>query len=426
MRIAIDFDGTIVSQEHAYDDLETPLQFLPGAKEGLLALKRAGHTLLLWSARSAPRLLVDPNLDPLVRAGAVHKSEDEYRANQGLYQARYRQMVDFVDTQLAGVFDAVDDGMGGKPGCDLFVDDRAMQASGSGFWRDLASSHGDTVPAPEPREGMPYMDVVACVQDLCAGRATLTTIGQTSVGPILCVHVAAPEGAPVAVVICAQHGEEQAGTVAFCRHGERVMRRAAELGVELLVFPCANPEGFDAIERYNLKEEQPVNAFMEYNVDGAWVGELAPDEEAWATRRYPRDKMAHETRCLAAALEGLAKIDAMVDVHGDSSVPRGGAFAYVFGPRGKYRAAMRASEAEPLANFVLNNDSWTSRHVDTVTDAWGLLELKDGSVTDWANTIGASFSACLETSVKDGDEAAVSIAVSWMLSCVENAAKVGR
>ena len=38
MLIAVDFDGTIVRDDRPYEDTATPLAFLPGAKEGLLAL----------------------------------------------------------------------------------------------------------------------------------------------------------------------------------------------------------------------------------------------------------------------------------------------------------------------------------------------------------------------------------------------------
>ena len=42
MRVGIDFDGTVVSQDRPYADVVSPLEFVPGAKEGLLALKAAG------------------------------------------------------------------------------------------------------------------------------------------------------------------------------------------------------------------------------------------------------------------------------------------------------------------------------------------------------------------------------------------------
>jgi hypothetical protein len=146
MRIAIDWDGTVVSQDRPYDDLVTPMEFIPGAKEGLLALKRAGHVLLLWSARASRALLYDPLLDPLVRAGAAPMDRRSWLASRHLHRARYEQMIDFVNRELAGIFDAIDDGQCGKPLVDLFIDDRSMAMRGPATWARISRTYGEAEP----------------------------------------------------------------------------------------------------------------------------------------------------------------------------------------------------------------------------------------------------------------------------------------
>lgn len=157
MYIAVDFDGTVVVQDgRAYDDLETPLEFLRdpdtgyGARDGLLALKRGGHRLLLWSGRASRSLRIDPGLDPFVRAGARPLNRLEWEARRPIHVARYQQMLDFVAAHLPGVFDAIDDGAAGKPQVDLFLDDKAVRRGpgpGGFGWRALAFLFGDAVPA---------------------------------------------------------------------------------------------------------------------------------------------------------------------------------------------------------------------------------------------------------------------------------------
>jgi hypothetical protein len=49
-------------------------------------------------------------------------------------------MVNFVNLQLHGVFDAIDDGRGGKPIVDRFIDDKA----GPVDWEDIADRWGMT------------------------------------------------------------------------------------------------------------------------------------------------------------------------------------------------------------------------------------------------------------------------------------------
>lgn len=147
MVIAIDFDGTLVSETHKYEDLDTPLQLLPWAKEALEALKRAGHLLVLVSARANLSLRVDPMLDPLTKAGVRRFDPRRWKASKVLNEARYEQMLAFVELELPGLFDAIDDGQSGKMRADLFIDDRGLRYSrGGGLaadWPTIVSMYGE-------------------------------------------------------------------------------------------------------------------------------------------------------------------------------------------------------------------------------------------------------------------------------------------
>lgn len=143
MLIAVDFDGVIVSKDRPFADTTTPLRLLPLAKEGLKALKAAGHTLLLYSARSNRALLYTPEWDPLVRAGKRRPSAAAWGEARALHWKRYQQMLEFVATQLDGLIDAVDDGLQGKPLADLFIDDRSREFGVDAHgWADLIHLYG--------------------------------------------------------------------------------------------------------------------------------------------------------------------------------------------------------------------------------------------------------------------------------------------
>jgi hypothetical protein len=154
MFVAVDFDGTIVVQDgRPYEDVTTPLRFLPGAKEGLLALRRAGHVLMLWSARSSRALLYDPSHDPLVRAGVRRIDPRQWRASLPINRARHQQMLDFVRRELPDVFAVLDGGAGEKPHCDLFIDDKAVRMGrgpGALDWAEVAELWG----APGPQRAI--------------------------------------------------------------------------------------------------------------------------------------------------------------------------------------------------------------------------------------------------------------------------------
>jgi hypothetical protein len=148
--IVVDFDGTVVARD-------APLRLLPGAKHALLTLKRAGHTLLLCSARSNRAQRFNPELDPLVRAGvrSAPKDEESRQRSMQFHNHLHMQMVNFIARELPGVFDAIDDGEQGKPIADLYIDDRSMnpRATGSAAagWAMIAATYGEPVTAVRRR-----------------------------------------------------------------------------------------------------------------------------------------------------------------------------------------------------------------------------------------------------------------------------------
>lgn len=151
MLICIDFDGVVVRTDRPFADTTTPLQFMPGAKEGLIALKQAGHTLVLFSARTNRSLLYTPEWDPLVRAGVRRPHAAAWSEGKAVHWARYHQMRNFCATHLADVFDAIDDGLQGKPLADLFIDDRALSMESG--WPNIAMLYGATPQAHEDAHG---------------------------------------------------------------------------------------------------------------------------------------------------------------------------------------------------------------------------------------------------------------------------------
>lgn len=147
MILALDFDGTLVSDAHAYEDLTSPLELMPGALEALRTLKAAGHVILIYSARTNKALTEDWKLNPLWAEGIVPFDEERWRRNLPLNQARLEQMFQFILENLAGLVDAVDVGTQGKPtGVDIFIDDRNHAGVD---WLEIAALYGDfDVPNP--------------------------------------------------------------------------------------------------------------------------------------------------------------------------------------------------------------------------------------------------------------------------------------
>lgn len=421
MFICVDFDGTIVKQDHAYEDLAHPLEFMPGARGALYALKSAGHTLILWSGRSRLALRKDPTLDPLVRAGVKPVRRDWYlRAT--LHEARYQQMVRFVQTNLPNVFAYIfEGGETDKPGADLFIDDRAIRLTDDHrghSWITIAEQYG-MPSAAKAREGMNYETFASKFLSLGAG-----SIGDTSVGPILRLDTRGEKG--VAIIIAGQHGEEQAGCLALFDGIEEILSSARALGVGLAVFPCVNPEGFERVQRLNANNESPTNTALQYEIkSGQWVGELPTGVTPLRVRLVDRATIANETRRLLDSLDSLSPTrqhTVVLDLHQDVMLKAEQAYAYVFGKRRYYEFAMNVSAAKPLANTKLKNDSWTDVHIELETDENGLTEFTDGSITDLLWRRGGALVACLETAFPDMPTS-VRIARRWIDAFILAAAR---
>ena len=236
-----------------------------------------------------------------------------------------------------------------------------------------------------------YADILPALLALPGARA----IGQTSAGPIL---VAELPGAPVVVVVTGQHGEEQAGPLLFAEHGEAIFAAARRLGAGLRVYPCVNPEGFDRRSRRDRSGNVHANSFMEYLVAGRWAGELAPGDVPEATRRP--HQQAPETRALYDDLVPFVEAHrpvALLDLHQDSLLHRDDVFAYA-STRKREIAALLARAGAPYVERQLENGSWSD--LPAATDGRGISDIRDGSVSDWADRQGL-LALATETSVVD-------------------------
>jgi hypothetical protein len=236
----------------------------------------------------------------------------------------------------------------------------------------------------------------------------------TSVYPLL---RASTPGDRTLLITAGFHGDETAGPLTLVEHLPAIVEHAAARGVGLVVFPCLNPSGFVDNTRYNRTGESPNNDFLRYEVTpGHWVGELAAGQRFLRWRLH-RDS-PKETRALLGELERMETPHAALDIHQDPWLEGAWSYAYTFGPREVYRPMVDATEVVvPLAREVMVDDD-----DGVVTDANGLIEFHDGSVTDYLHRRNVPFTAALETTTQTDLARCHEVNLIWIRGFIDLAA----
>jgi predicted deacylase len=218
------------------------------------------------------------------------------------------------------------------------------------------------------------------------------------------------------VITSGFHGEEPAGPLTLSRHFEEIVAYARDKGVGLRVYPCINPSGFEDGTRYNRGGEKVNNDFLRYETaPGEWKGELARGESflRWALF----DGGPKETRAVRADLVRYPPPDAALDIHQDNYLPGASTYAYYFGDKAPHRQLMEAAARHAR---VIRDDK-----VDDVsrTDADGLIEYHDGSVTDYFRRQGVPYAATLETTTQTPLDVCHAINLLWVRGYIDLAAR---
>lgn len=241
--------------------------------------------------------------------------------------------------------------------------------------------------------------------------------------PLLCIDMPAARNL---VITAGFHGEEPCGALLFARRAAEIVDYARERDVGLRVYPCVNPSGFETGTRYNLAGEKPNNALLEYEVEpGRWVGELPPGQHHDGVRLqqqpWPKETWAL-VQDLVLAQPPYPQPLALLDIHQDDEVPPDSVYAYVFGGRSRYELLMEQMAAtgvgEPLRDTQIDGRVADSHVI--VTDAHGLCEYHDGSISAWAWSLGGVvYTATLETSSQSPLERAVGVNLLWAKAFID-------
>jgi hypothetical protein len=220
-------------------------------------------------------------------------------------------------------------------------------------------------------------------------------------------------GGRVLTLTAGFHGDETAGPLTLLEYLPEIAAHARAQGVGLRIYPCLNPSGFTDNTRYNRTGEAPNNDLLRYEIaPGQWVDELPAGQEFLRFELF-RDS-PKETRALLADIEQAAPPDAALDLHQDPWLEGAVSYAYIFGPRAAYLPLVAAMDAVvPVARSVTVDD------VGVHSDADGLIELHDGSVTDYFFRRGVRYTAALETTTRTPLPQAHEVNLIWIRGFID-------
>lgn len=265
--------------------------------------------------------------------------------------------------------------------------------------------------------GLRYQTYLKSVQEQASTvpSVVVKTIGETSVGPV--VSIALP-GDHTLVVVTGQHGEEPAGPRMVEKYLAEILAYASGHGVGLLLYPCVNPEGYEAQKRFNDTDgtEENTNNFIEYQIEsGAWVGELHKYQRYTDLRKS--ELMCRESKLLYTDLEKLSAPYSMIDIHETDHLGPDEFYVYTTGDKGPLVKIVNSFyEVKPLRNTWIPLQ-WTD--VRITTDQNGMVEFNDGTLTDYFYRRGALYTICLETSRIAPVERTAVVSLKWVESVID-------
>lgn len=217
------------------------------------------------------------------------------------------------------------------------------------------------------------------------------------------------------------HGEEISGPLTFLSQLDSIADLAAEYGVALIVYPLANPSGWETGKRFNA-DDDPADAgddFVRYFVGGKWVeDEDAAEDAGWGLTEEvdPDAKRNQETLVLTADLKNLPvdQIIAAVDIHQDHihGDQKPAAYHYVLGDHTQYHDIVEKIKGILPVLADVGVDSGFDKPKSTDKD--GFIIRHDGSWIDYLYRAGVEHCVVPETTGGTSQAIAEEVNLLWI------------
>lgn len=223
------------------------------------------------------------------------------------------------------------------------------------------------------------------------------------------------------------HGDEIAGPIALATQLGPIFDRAGDAGIKLIIYPLANPSGFELGSRYNADQrEAPAsgnNDFLRYELEDGRIADEVPVGGAFRRWIWSSDPSAGATLPAETALlhtllarDPLDRVRAALDLHQDRITPGAppAAYHYAFGELARYASIVSGIEQLiPLwSDRVI--EAGYGQGMSAISDARGFLVRHDGSFGDLFHRLGAEHAITVETTGATPLELACWVNMCWI------------
>ncbi len=233
----------------------------------------------------------------------------------------------------------------------------------------------------------------------------------------------------IIVIRASLHGDEIAGAYSMLYHIDKIFDYAHGQGVKLIVYPLANPSGFERNVRYNGdgdKGDYVNNHFLQYELaDGTFVKDIEESNEFkrwyWASDPQLHIRLAAETALLHKLLkeDPLTQVAAVIDLHQDYFTEGAGPASYHYANEHPEVYQAIVDKIAAIIPILGNTDIGAGFNTSMISDANGFILRHDGSLPDLLYRMGVIHGITPETTGATPLDLACQVNLTWILGIID-------
>lgn len=217
------------------------------------------------------------------------------------------------------------------------------------------------------------------------------------------------------------HGEEYNGPISLLKMIDEIVDYSKKKKVNLLIYPCVNPSGFDLRQRYNASGEKPNNFFLEYEIKkGKWTDWLLLRQKFLRFRLI--QPKAKESRLLKEDLIKWGTVPVgILDIHQDNELPKCDFYAYILDKKELYQKIMAKLDkvGKRCSNATAIMYPGIRPAPSEKIDRDGFIMIHDGTITDMFWRLGSVYSVTVETHTEASLQKVIAINKVWIKTIID-------